>query len=120
MLPWPALILSVMAVRFFSEASSCRALSGLFSSWPSVPLPFDSPSVTSRAADGELLQLRVELLVGHQLADGALARADVLHQRGDLGDALVGLRRHVGQLRRRRDPTARSPLPESAGRSCWR
>ena len=41
MLPCPALILSVMAVRFFSEASSCRALSGLFSSWPSVPLPRD-------------------------------------------------------------------------------
>ena len=102
MLPCPALILLVIAVRFFSDASSCRALSGLLSSCPSVPLPLARPSVTSRAAAGELPQLRVELLVGHQLADGAFARADVVNERRQLRNALVGLRGHIGELRRRR------------------
>ena len=62
----------------------------------------------------ELLQLGVEPVVGHQLADRALARRGVVDQPGELVDARARLVGDVGELPPGVVPAARSRIPESA------
>ena len=56
---------------FFSDASSASAAFGSFNSFPIVPRPCLSRAVRSFGGGDELVQLRVQAFVGHQLADRA-------------------------------------------------
>ena len=97
-LPSPALMRRVIVSRSSSDACS-DAVGGLV-----VQQLAERPLAAIEVLDdrvgggGQRRELAVELLVGEQLADRALAGADVLQQAGDLVDAGVGLLGDVGDL----------------------